>query len=190
MERTRDGESVRKYRGFSLSSEKQAEEDILPRPQSSYQKWIERMAQQKSRILLSSYPSIKITITLELITADIEEINAESKTKKQEELQEEARKDYEAKSKEKEELKEEAQRQVSPSKKKGVGVFWYSIDAINLFYPDKPANTDVLYEVYRRILLFSEALETADGWLKVAETGMTEADASDYEVKLFGAKIR
>ena len=45
-------------------------------------------------------------------------------------------------------------------------------------------------EVYRRILLFEESLEKADGWLKVPETGMTEADASAYEVKLFGAKIR
>ena len=65
------------------------------------------------------------------------------------------------------------QKSVQEHAKKGVGVFWYYIDAINLFCPDKPAKTDVLDEVYRRILLFEESLEKADGWLKVPETGMT-----------------
>ena len=94
-------------------------------------------------------------------------------------------------------MKEEAQKDaeakagyVSPSKKKSVGIFWYSADAINLFVPGKPANTAFLDEVYMRILLFDKVLGTADGWLKVAESGMPEADASAYEVRCFGAKIR
>ena len=81
-------------------------------------------------------------------------------------------------------MKEEAQKDaeakagyVSPSKKKSVVIFWYSVDAINLFCPDKPEDTDVFYEVYVCILLFKKPLETADGWLKGAETGMLEADA-------------
>ena len=107
MERTRDCGSVRKSRRFLLPSEKQSEEDILPRTQSSYPKWIERMDQQESRILLSPSPAIKIPIPLDLIAAAIEEINAEAKTKNQEEFQEEEQKDAEAKAKEQEELKEE-----------------------------------------------------------------------------------
>ena len=39
------------------------------------------------------------------------------------------------------------------------------------------------------ILLFYKSLETADGWLKDAETCFLGADDSAYEVRWFGAKI-
>ena len=84
----------------------------------------------------------------------------------------------------------EARRNVSLSKKKSVGRFWYSADAINLFRPDKPTSTDVLDEVNMCIILFEKALETAYGCLVVADTAMMEAETSANKVRWFGAKIR
>ena len=189
---------VRKSRRRSLqrSCEKQEEELILPQPQSSCPEWLASMVQQETSILLNPPLAIKIPIPLDnndlqqLIATAIEQRNAEAEEKMREELEEETLKHAESKAKRREELKEEAVKRISPNKKKGVCSYWYSTDAINLFCPDKSSNTNVLQEVYMRILLFEEALHTHDGWLKVVEPGMTEEDTSPYEVKLFGAKIR
>ena len=68
MERRECG-LVRKSCRLSVSGQKQAEEEdiILVWPRSSYPKWIDSMANQKSIILLSPPPAIKILIPSENI---------------------------------------------------------------------------------------------------------------------------
>ena len=109
----REGGSVLKSCRLSVSGQKQAEEEdiILVWPRSSYPKWIDSMANQKSIILLSPPPAIKILIPLEniqsqkQIKAAIKKIKKYAIAKQKEDLKEEARKDSKAKSKDQEVLK-------------------------------------------------------------------------------------